>query len=356
MRFSEQVKLVAFSILSTSSLLPSLAHEGHEHKRSNYVSEASHLVGSYKPSSREHSPEAMAGSAKAFSESLTEEQRKLVSSPLRDAEREKWTNLPQRSGNGGLPLGKCNDAQMKAFCDMLATLLSEQGYQKMCEVMLADDQLLTDGKPRAGFGTEDFFVVLFGTPSATEPWGFQLDGHHLGLNLSIEGERVTFAPSHIGMQPDAFTIGEQDFRPLGKENDSGFALVNSLTDSQRSESVLSDRRGPLVTGPGNDEVPSLPGVSCSSFDESQRKNLLQLIALWVNDLPEEQAAKRMSALEAEVDKMTFGWKGPLTNGSAMYYSIQGPTLIIEYGAQDDAATHIHTMYRDPANAYGKQLN
>ena len=356
MRRHTTLLLSAFAVLSISCLLPAFGHEGHEHKRSNYVSESSHLVASYKPSSREHSPEAMANSANAFLKSLTEEQRKLVSNSLRDAEREKWTNLPQRSGNGGLPLGKCNEAQMKAFCDMLANLLSEQGYEKMCEVMLADDQLLTDGKPRAGFGTEDFFVVLFGKPSPTQPWGFQLDGHHLGLNLSIEGEKVTFAPSHIGMQPDAFSIGDEDFRPLGKENDSAFELVNSLTESQKSEAVLSDRRGQLVTGPGNDEVPDLPGVSCSTFNKDQRTKLLQLIGLWVNDLPEKQAAKRMNALKAEIDEMKFGWSGPLKNGSAMYYSIQGPTLIIEYGAQDDAASHIHTMYRDPTNAYGKQLD
>ena len=59
--------------------------------------------------------------------------------------------------------------------------------------MLADDQLFEGGNPRPGFGTENFFVVLFGEPSATEPWGFQLDGHHLGLKLSMHGDERTKA-------------------------------------------------------------------------------------------------------------------------------------------------------------------
>jgi hypothetical protein len=40
-----------------------------------------------------------------------------------------------------------------------------------------------------------------------------------------------------------------------------------------------------------------------------------------------------------------------------YYRIQGPTLVIEYAPQTlggDPTNHIHTMYRDPTNDYGKK--
>ena len=95
--------------------------------------------------------------------------------------------VPPRPDAGGLRLGDCNTDQVKAFCDLLATLFSEQGYAKMRNIMLADDQLLRGGRARPAFGTENFSVVLFGTPSATEPWAFQLDGHHVGVNLAIHG-------------------------------------------------------------------------------------------------------------------------------------------------------------------------
>jgi hypothetical protein len=50
----------------------------------------------------------------------------------------------------------------------------------------------------------------------------------------------------------------------------------------------------------------------------------------------------------------FAWSGPLTNGSAAYFRIQGPTLVIEYAPQG-GVDHIHTIYRDPTNDYGAQF-
>ena len=40
-----------------------------------------------------------------------------------------------------------------------------------------------------------------------------------------------------------------------------------------------------------------------------------------------------------------------TTGSAAYFRVQGPTLIIEYAPQN-SVDHIHTIYRDPTNDYG----
>ncbi len=330
-----------------------MAHDGH--KSSDYVSEASHIVGSYAPKVSGHSGKNMADAANAFVASLDQPQRDKVLEELTSAERQQWTNLPQRSGNGGLALGKCNEKQMRAFCDLMATLLSKKGYQKICDVMLADDQLLEGGNPRPGFGTEDFFVVLFGKPSAFEPWGFQLDGHHLGLNLSIHGDKITLAPSHTGAQPVKFKIGDQEIRPLAGENDIAFELVGTLSDVQKNAAILSDRKGNLAAGPGNDRIPQLQGVSCSTFTETQLSLLEQLIDEWVGILPPEQAQLRMAALKNEFSEMTFGWRGGTTDGSDIYYSIQGPTVLIEYAAQDRSANHIHTIYRDPTNAYGNQL-
>ncbi|MEM7477491.1 MAG: DUF3500 domain-containing protein [Planctomycetota bacterium] len=330
------------------------AHEGHDHS-DDYVSEASEVVGTYSPKIDSRSAEAMAAAGKAFLTSLDEAQRSKVLDGLTSAERKKWTNLPQRSGNGGLALGKCNEAQVKAFCDLMAKLLSKPGYEKMCNVMLADDQLLNGGNPRPGFGTEDFFVVLFGEPSATKPWGFQLDGHHLGLNLSMEGENITLAPSHTGTQPVKFKIGDKEIRPLAAENDVAFELVTSLSEEQKKSAILSTQKGNLAAGPGQDKIPELGGVSCESFSDAQIKLLEQLIDEWVGILPAAQAERRMDVLKQEFTKMKFGWRGGTTNGDAIYYSIQGPTLLIEYAAQDRGANHIHTIYRDPTNPYGMQL-
>jgi hypothetical protein len=326
----------------------------------NYVSDASRIVGTYQPASREHSPQAMAKSAQAFLESLDDELRQRATLALDHQERREWTNLPAREGAGGVRLGDCNEKQVTAMCDLMATLFSEQGYAKMCNIMLADDQLLEGGRPRSGFGTEKFSIVIFGKPAAKGRWAFLIDGHHVGVNLAIQGRKLTMSPSFIGTQPEAYHIADEKFRPLAGEIDGAYRLVNSLSDTQRKQAVVGSKRGRIKTGPGNDaKVPKPEGVSCGTFNESQKEMLLSLIAEWVNDLPRRQARARMRKLKGEVDEMRFAWNGSTDAGSDVSYTIQGPSLIIEYACQDlggNPLNHLHSMYRDPTNEYGKQLD
>ena len=241
----------------------------------------------------------------------------------------------------------------------MATLLSKQGYMKLRNIMLADDQLLRGGKPRSGFGTENFSVVLFGTPSTIQPWGFQLDGHHVGVNVSMQGEAMTLSPSFIGTQPQSFTIAGKQYRPLTGEIDDAYKLVSSLNREQILQAVLRKKRGFIRVGPGNDgNIPDAKGVPCSSFSPQQRAVLIGLIGQWVNDLPENQAKERMEQLVKEIDQMRFSWNGPLEPNSEVSYYIQGPSLIIEYACQDlggDPLEHLHSIYRNPTNEYGGQL-
>ena len=49
---------------------------------------------------------------------------------------------------------------------------------------------------------EYYWISFYGTPSETSPWGWRFGGHHLGLNLSVEGNRVTsMSPSFVGAKP-----------------------------------------------------------------------------------------------------------------------------------------------------------
>lgn len=325
----------------------------------DFVSEASRIIGTYQPKSREHSPQAMAAAANAFLDSLDKKLRQQAALDLRHPERRRWTNLPARADAGGVRLGDCSAQQVEAFCDLMGTLFSEQGYAKMCNIMLADDQLLQGGRPRAGFGTENFAVVLFGDPTPDGPWAFQLDGHHVGVNLAIHGRKITMSPSFIGTQPEAFHLANKKIRPLTGEVDSAFELINSLNEQQRAQAILKPKRGNITTGPGNDaKVPETTGVSCAAFNADQQDILQSLIAQWVNDLPPMQAEDRLEQLRGEIDQMYFSWQGPTDPVSDVSYRIQGPTLIIEYACQDlggNPLDHLHTMYRDPTNEYGNQL-
>lgn len=327
--------------------------------RSMFVSDASFIVGTYEPAESDYLPATAAARANALLALLDEEAKGKISHAIDSDERRAWTNLPAKPNAGGIRMGDMNEAQVKAVCDLLATLVSESGYQKFIHVMLADDQLLKNGRARRGFGTENFSIVIFGTPAEDEPWSVQLDGHHVGLNVALSGDQLTISPSFIGTQPADFDLGGEPIRPLAGESDDAYALVNLLDKQQRIAAVVGDRRRDLEAGPGRDnKIPEAVGVDCSTFNEAQRAKLTELISHWVSDLPPAHAEKRMAQLTEEIDQMKFSWNGAVEAGSDISYRLQGPTVIIEYACQSlggNPQQHLHTMYRNPQNEYGGQI-
>lgn len=293
--------------------------------------------------------------ANAFLGTLDGEQRGKALLAFDSARKPSWSNLPVTMvARNGLRLGELTKPQRAAALEALAAVLSKQGYQKVLDIMNADDQLVKGNDNKMRFGTENYYLAIFGTPSATKPWMVQFGGHHLGINVTVVGKEATLAPTHTGAQPDSFTRDGKTVRPLGPENDLAFKLVNMLDAEQRKQAVLGDRPKNLLAGPGQDgKTVRQEGLKCAALKEEQRATLLDLIGAWVHILPDAAAANRMAALKGKIDETYFAWYGPTTNGSAAYYRIQGPSLLIEYAPQG-GTNHIHTIIRDPGNDYGKE--
>ena len=294
--------------------------------------------------------------ANAFLETLDAKQREKALLPFDSTKKPSWSNLPVTFvPRNGLALGELAKPQRAAALEVVAAVLSKEGYQKIIDIMNADDQLVKDKQNKMKFGSENFYIALFGTPSATKPWMLQFGGHHLGINITIVGKNAVLTPTHTGTQPDSFTRAGKTVRPLGPENDLAFKLINQLDADQKKQSVLGARPKNLVLGPGQDGKTIAPeGLTCNGLDKAQRATLMELIGAWVNILPSDAASSRLAAIKDKLDDTHFVWYGPTTNGSAAYYRIQGPTLLIEYAPQG-GTNHIHTIIRDPSNDYGKEL-
>ena len=83
--------------------------------------------------------------------------------------------------------------------------------------------------------------------------------------------------------------------------------------------------------------------------------LLELVREWAGIMHDAFADRADGRDQSESAADTyFAWSGPTTNGSAAYFRIQGPTLVIEYAPQG-GVDHIHTIYRDPTNDYGAKF-
>ena len=238
-RLSASVLLCAFCALSAvSGPGGASAGDGEAGTAAGYASRAGAVLGIYRPAPPDRSPGTMARAAARFLDSLDDEQRRSAQYELASPERQRWTNAPVRGQAGGVALGGLGDDQLRAFSDLLAALLSAKGYGKLRDVMLGDDLRATvDGEPNEGVGIEAFRVAVFGDPSPTSRWAVQLDGHHVALNVSLDGEAYSLSPSFIGTYPQAFVVAGAELRPLGAVTDLGHELVGSLTPEQRALAV-----------------------------------------------------------------------------------------------------------------------
>jgi len=84
---------------------------------------------------------------------------------------------------------------------------------------------------------------------------------------------------------------------------------------------------------------------------SQQTTLMEIVREWAGIAHDGFATPRLEEIRGNLPQTYFAWSGPTTPGSAAYFRIQGPTLVIEYAPQRDV-DHIHTIYRDPTNDYG----
>jgi len=338
------------------------------------------------PAGNAATPKVVAA-ANAFLATLTDADRAKVSFDFNSPQKATgWSNLP--SGifqRNGLRLADLAPTQRDAAMATLAAALSKSGYQKVIDIMNGDEVLKNQGGGRTGgrpgapaggppgapgaggagrggrgggivFGRDEYFIAFVGAPSATTPWMLQFGGHHLAINVTVVGSDNVMTPSLPAAQPARFVLNGQTVRPLGNENDKGFALINALDENQKKQAILNYQVRDLVLGPGNDgKVIQPEGMLASAMNAKQQEMLLDVAHEWVGILNDEGAASKMAEIKANLPKTYFAWSGSTTNGELAYYRIQGPTVIIEYAPQQGDLDHIHTIYRDPTNDYGARL-
>jgi hypothetical protein len=352
------------------------------------------------PSNAQLPTDKVVQAANKFLATLNEEQRQKAMYAFDDEEqRARWSNLPTPMvPRGGINLKQMTAEQRSAAMDLLATVLSPMGLEKVNQIRMADDDFRVNGSqsrggPRGGnggpppgqngppqpgrgrsgpggrgptnrddtFGSDLYYISFLGKPSTTAPWMLQFGGHHLALNITIAGNKGVMTPSLTGAQPATFTVNGKTIRPIGRESDKALGLLQSLNDTQRQQAILNYRVADLVLGPGQDGKKIAPeGMKAAQMNEKQRAMLLDLIGEWTNIMSPTAAAARMAELKADLNDTWFAWSGPTDfqpgNNITAYYRIQGPHLVIEYAPQNDEPNnHVHTIYRDPTNDYGRQL-
>lgn len=329
-------------------------------------------------------------------------------------ERTTWFYTP--TDHGGLPLAAMESRQHRLVHRLLATGLSTAGYVTTA-VILGQENVLDHlegfgvdfGRDR-GRDPMLYWVAVFGTPGDGRGWGWRFGGHHVSLNYTVlgggaadAGQVVSATPLFLGADPAAAPLlGPHLHRPLGGAEDLGRDLVRSLDDGQRRTAVVAgvppldlvsanrtglrdgdrpidlhliwrgrfeeqldqqlqqmQRDGEASLGLADADLEAVAfstapkGLAVSAMSDEQRTQVHDLLATYVDRIPDDLAQEQWDRVEAGgLDQLHFVWAGSTEPGLPHYFRLQGGDLFVEYDNVARAGNHVHTVWRDLSLDFG----
>jgi hypothetical protein len=297
----------------------------------------------------------------AFLATLTADQLDTVTYDFSDnLSRQTWSNYPASNvPRMGIALSALADDAKAAALAVVKTMLSAQGYEQVLTIQEADDWLQANSTSgNSSFGDENYYIAVYGTPSATDPFMVQFGGHHLARNYTYEGTTVSITPDFTGTEPKSFTIDNTTVEPMKEKADTLFALFDSLTAEEDAAAKLSSTLNDILMGPGVDSgvFPTSEGVAVSSLSAAQQDLVKAAIAAWVNDAAPAEAASLLSTYTSQLGQTMIAYASTKTvDGESTYLRIDGPRVWIELintRSQSTPNVHYHGVYRDKADDYG----
>ncbi len=330
-------------------------------------------TGLFKIRSTGVSTEAVRDAAEKFLNILTPEQRARTTFPVDDDEWRKWMNqhFYVRQGVSFLEM---NEKQREAGFALLRAGLSAKGLKLTRDIMKLNETLgELNGNDFQQYGEFRYYITVMGKPSPTEPWGWQLDGHHAIINYFVLGDQVVMTPFFAGSEPVIAPSGKyKGLSVLQDEQDYGLAMIKGLDEPQRQKAILTFSKtgnNNLTEAFKDNVVLDYAGVRASELSKIQQKQLVDLIELYVDNMDDGHARVKMDEVRKYLDRTYFAWIGKTEQGSVFYYRIHSPVILIEFDHQLPAnyrgagidpkvpnPQHVHVVVRTPnGNDYGKDL-
>jgi hypothetical protein len=293
--------------------------------------------------------------------------------PIDDPEWRNWSNVDVGIfARHGVSLEEMDATQKAAAWNLLRVSLSVQGLKTTQDIMKTEQTLLELNEESIRYGEEKYYFTVMGVPSATEPWGWQLDGHHLVINYFIQGGQVVMTPTFLGGEPVVTKSGKYAGNTiLQDEQNLGLAFMTSLDAEQRRLATVSKEKtanAPMAAANADNMILDYVGLPGSALNAAQQAKLVELVAQYVGTMRDDQAAVRMDQVKMHLNDTYFSWVGEVNPDAVFYYRVHSPVVLIEFDHQNPVGTtminprgaptkdHIHTVIRTPnGNDYGKDL-
>jgi hypothetical protein len=310
--------------------------------------------------------------ANVFLEGLNSEQFDRTTFDINDQEWRKWCNVD----NGiydrqGVNLKEMSGSQKKSAFNLMQVSLSAKGLQLSKDIMKTDQTLKELNNGSDDYDEELYYFTIMGEPSSTEPWGWQLDGHHLVINYFVLGDQVVMSPVFMGGEPIITTTGKYAGNTLFQdEQNLGLAFMRSLSTEHQAEATISrmKTKNNNISEANKDNLYlDYQGIQVKNISDQQKDVLLNLIDQYINNIREGHSEIKMEEVTLHIDDTWFSWVGETEEDAVFYYRIHSPVVLIEFDHQrvvgvpnvdngKPSRNHIHTVVRTPnGNDYGKDL-
>ncbi len=305
-------------------------------------------------------------------------QKRASNLDFTDTSRLKWNNLPVGlRARVGTSIGNMRDEQRMLVHRILSASLSSQGYLKATGIMHLDelinrfydslyykkgiDDTTYTFVKNLLWSPKNYFFAFFGAPTDNQ-WGFKLEGHHLSVNFTFVGDKISVTPFFIGTDPAEYLSSEYaGWRVLGQEEDLGLKLINSLTVNQKKKAIMSEEvPADIITGAESGKrLVNNWGIKGDELDKKQKAIMQYIIREFVFNLEYDKAVIEYDKiLKAGIDNIYFGWIGGQEEKQAHYFILNGPSFLIEFdnnGGPRKSANHIHAIWREKGNEYGEDV-
>lgn len=291
-----------------------------------------------------------------------------------------WANPEFMQHDTGLRLDEIHADVRDGILALIEASLSTRGYRLVRDCMRINGFLGDVVELPLLMNEFSYNAALYGTPSATEPWGWQLFGHHVALNCLVAGTRMVISPVFFGAEPDVIDEGEfAGTRVLNGRIDLARRLMGALSAAQRNDAIvyeqMVDPRMPEGRVHAGDErhlggafqdnrVIPYEGVRVSDFGADARARWEALVRDFLAYLPDGPARVRFDEVVGQVEDTWFSWIGGWEGDEPFYFRIQSPVAMFELDHhcgvfldnREPAAFHIHTLVRTPnGNDYGRLI-
>lgn len=311
---------------------------------------------------------AVRDAADAFLASLTAEQRAKTLFPVDTDQWRKWSNIHPTLLRHGTALFEMSDGQRDCAFALLRESLSQRGFEEALDIMHLNETVLEMTGRLDEYGEDLYWLSIMGAPSASEPWGWQWDGHHLIINYFVLGDQIVVTPTFLGAEPVHAVSGKYvGVRAFKGDEDRGLALFRALSESQRVKTVIAPETSgeDFTTAFRDNLVLDYRGIRSGELSSAQSELLLGLVDYHIGRLRDGHAQVKMDEVKRHLNDTYFCWMGGDAADGVFYYRVQSPVIIVEFDHQRGIAfrehakpykDHIHVIVRTPnGNDYGKDL-